>query len=80
MSCHPLQVLGAERVHKEELRIQMDVAIGRAPPLTDGQMQLRLRKEARHLQEEFREENKQVGNRKGEDKSNEQSLRRRTHV
>lgn len=40
------QVEGAERVHKEEMRIQMDVAIGRAPPLTERQLQHRLREEA----------------------------------
>lgn len=49
---------GAEMVHKEELRLQMDVAIGRHPPLTDDQLQGRLRKEARHLRDEFKEENK----------------------
>ena len=38
----------------------MDVAIGRAPPLTDGQMQGRLRHEAHELLAEFREHNKQV--------------------
>lgn len=36
-------------MHKEELRLQMDVAIGKHPPLTDDQMQGRLRKEAHHL-------------------------------
>lgn len=40
------QVEGAERVHKEEMRLQMDVAIGKAPPLTEDQMQHRLREEA----------------------------------
>ena len=38
----------------------MDVAIGRAPPLTDGQMQGHLRREAHELVAEFREHNKQV--------------------
>ena len=40
------QVEGAERVHKEEMRLQMDVAIGKAPPLTEDQLQHRLREEA----------------------------------
>ena len=48
-------------MHKEELRLNMDIAIGRAPPLSEGQMQGRLRKEAHHLVEEFRDHNKQVG-------------------
>lgn len=52
------KIEGAEMVHKEELRLQMDVAIGKHPPLTDDQMQGRLRKEARHLRDELREENK----------------------
>ncbi len=47
-------------MHTEELRLKMDVAIGRAPPLTDGQMQGRLRHEAHELLAEFREHNKQV--------------------
>ena len=47
-------------MHKEELRLNMDIAIGRAPPLSDGQMQGRLRKEAHHLVAEFRDHNKQV--------------------
>ncbi len=34
-------------MHQEEMRLQMDVAIGRAPPLTDAQMQQHLRREAR---------------------------------
>ena len=55
------QVEGARHVHKEELRLNMDIAIGRAPPLTDGQMQGRLRQEAHHLLAEFRDHNKQVG-------------------
>ena len=38
----------------------MDIAIGRAPPLSDGQMQGHLRKEAHHLVQEFREHNKQA--------------------
>lgn len=42
---------GAEKVHKEELRLQMDVAIGRSPPLTDDQLQGRLRKEARDVRD-----------------------------
>ena len=47
-------------MHTEELRLRMDVAIGRAPPLTDGQLQGRLRHEAHELVAEFREHNKQV--------------------
>ena len=56
-----MQVEGARHVHREELRLNMDIAIGRAPPLTEGQMQGRLRDEAHHLVAEFREHNKQVG-------------------
>jgi len=59
------QVEGAHKVHTEELRLKMDVAIGRAPPLTDGQMQGRLRHEAHELLAEFREHNKQVRSRQG---------------
>ena len=55
-----MQIEGARKVHTEELRLTMDVAIGRAPPLTDGQMQGRLRHEAHELLAEFREHNKQV--------------------
>ena len=33
-------------MHKEEMRLQMDVAIGKAPPLTEDQLQDRLREEA----------------------------------
>lgn len=54
------KIEGAELVHKEELRLQMDVAIGKHPPLSDDQLQERLRKEARHLRDEFREENKKA--------------------
>lgn len=54
------RVEGAEEVHKEELRLQMDVSLGRAPPLTEGQLQWRLRTEAKELYEEFREANKQA--------------------
>jgi len=53
------KVEGAERVHKEELRLQMDIAIGRSPPLTDDQLQHRLREEAHEIRDDFREENKQ---------------------
>ena len=38
-------------MHKEELRLQMDVAIGRSPPLTEDQLQGRLRKEARDVRD-----------------------------
>ena len=55
-----MQIEGARKVHTEELRLTMDVAIGRAPPLTDGQMQGRLRHEAHELLAEFREHNKQA--------------------
>ena len=48
---HPPQVEGAEMVHKEELRLQMDVAIGKFPPLTEDQLQGRLRKEAREVRD-----------------------------
>ena len=54
------QVEGARHVHTEELRLNMDIAIGRAPPLSDGQMQRRLQQEARHLVDEFRDHNKKV--------------------
>ncbi len=37
---------GAALVHKEEMRLQMDVAIGKAPPLNDAQTQEKLREEA----------------------------------
>lgn len=45
------QVEGAERVHKEELRLQMDIAIGKAPALTDDQLQHRLREEAHEIRD-----------------------------
>lgn len=33
-------------MHKDEMRLIMDVAIGKAPPLTEDQLQHRLREEA----------------------------------
>ena len=35
------KVEGAKEVHKHELRLRMDAAIGRAPPLTEPQLQAR---------------------------------------
>lgn len=36
-----LQVEGAKLVHRHELRLRMDAAIGRAPPISDMEMQVR---------------------------------------
>ena len=38
-----LQLEGAREVHKHELRLRMDAAIGRAPPLQDGELQVSAR-------------------------------------
>ncbi|KAK9808357.1 hypothetical protein WJX73_005703 [Symbiochloris irregularis] len=49
------KVEGAEAVHHHELRLRMDSAIGRAPPLSEAEMQIELRREAHHLMDEFKE-------------------------
>ena len=35
-----LQLEGAKEVHHHELRLRMDAAIGRTPPLVDGELQV----------------------------------------
>ncbi|BDA48808.1 Proton extrusion protein PcxA [Coccomyxa sp. Obi] len=52
------KVEGAKLVHRHELRLRMDAAIGRAPPISDMEMQMELRREALHIAEEFREHNR----------------------
>ncbi|CAL5223632.1 g6176 [Coccomyxa viridis] len=52
------KIEGAKEIHKHELRLRMDAAIGRAPPLSDFELQTELRREALHLAEEFRERNR----------------------
>ncbi|KAK9917370.1 hypothetical protein WJX75_003623 [Coccomyxa subellipsoidea] len=52
------KVEGAKLVHKHELRLRMDAAIGRAPPISDLEMQMELRREALRLAEEFRGHNR----------------------
>lgn len=52
------KVEGAKEVHKAEMRMRMDAAIGRAPPLSYNELQAQLRHEAHELVEEFQEKNK----------------------
>ena len=35
-----MQLEGAKLVHEHELRMRMDAAIGRTPPLEDGELQV----------------------------------------
>lgn len=49
---------GAKEVHKAEMRMRMDAAIGRAPPLSYTELQAQLRVEAHELLDEFIEKNK----------------------
>ena len=49
---------GAKEVHKAEMRMRMDAAIGRAPPLSYTELQAQLRLEAHELLDEFIEKNK----------------------
>ena len=51
------KVEGAERVHQEEARVRMLMAIGQAPPLDEVGMARHLREFARELQEEERHHN-----------------------
>ncbi|KAK9815440.1 hypothetical protein WJX72_003688 [[Myrmecia] bisecta] len=51
------KVEGAKEVHRHELRLRMDAAIGRAPPLTEDTLQAELRREAQHLAAKFQEGN-----------------------
>ena len=52
------KVEGAKEVHKAEMRMRMDAAIGRAPPLSYNELQAQLRHEAHELVEGFQEKNK----------------------
>ncbi|CAK0741175.1 hypothetical protein CVIRNUC_001305 [Coccomyxa viridis] len=52
------KIEGAKEVRKHDLRLRMDAAIGRAPPLSDFELQAELRREALHLAEGFRERNR----------------------
>jgi hypothetical protein len=51
------KVEGAQRLHVEEARVRMEVALGRAPPLDDRAMQRHLRTFAREVREEERARN-----------------------
>ena len=50
----------SRQVHKHALRMRMDAAIGRAPPISDVELQAQLRVEARRLAQEFRERNERA--------------------
>lgn len=52
------KIEGAKDVHKAEMRMRMDAAIGRAPPLSYSELQAQLRHEAHEMVEEFQEKNK----------------------
>lgn len=52
------KIEGAKDIHKAEMRMRMDAAIGRAPPLSYSELQAQLRHEAHELVEEFQEKNK----------------------
>ncbi len=54
------KVEGAHEIHKEELRLRMEAAIGRHPALTNDELQVHLHEEALHIAEEFREKNKRA--------------------
>jgi hypothetical protein len=46
------------QVHQEEVRLNMDIALGRAPELDEDEMQAHLRHKALEVLEETREHNK----------------------
>eukprot|EP01023_Acetabularia_acetabulum_P050217 TRINITY_DN5411_c0_g2_i2.p1 TRINITY_DN5411_c0_g2~~TRINITY_DN5411_c0_g2_i2.p1 ORF type:complete len:424 (-),score=97.23 TRINITY_DN5411_c0_g2_i2:773-2020(-) len=48
---------GAEEIHKEEMRLRMEAAVGIAPPLEEDEMMLNLHETALEIREEIREEN-----------------------
>ncbi len=52
------KIEGAKDIHKAEMRMRMDAAIGRAPPLSYNELQAQLKHEAHELMEEFTERNK----------------------
>lgn len=52
------KIEGAKDIHKAEMRMRMDAAIGRAPPLSYSELQAQLRREAHELVEEAQEKNK----------------------
>lgn len=52
------EVEGAHEVHQEEVRLNMDIALGRAPELDEDEMQAHLRHKALEVLEETREHNK----------------------
>lgn len=54
------KIEGAHEIHKEELRLRMEAAIGRYPALTNEEMQVHLHEEALHIADEFREKNKRA--------------------
>eukprot|EP00884_Botryococcus_braunii_P015404 jgi/Botrbrau1/2547/Bobra.0079s0034.1 len=50
---------GGREVHRHELRLRMEAAVGRIPPLSDAEMQVELRAEAFRVKHELEERNKQ---------------------
>lgn len=52
------KIEGAKDIHKAEMRMRMDAAIGRAPPLSYNELQAQLKHEAHELVEHFTERNK----------------------
>lgn len=52
------KIEGAKDIHKAEMRMRMDAAIGRAPPLSYTELQAQLKSEAHELVEQFTGRNK----------------------
>lgn len=54
------KVAGAHAMHREEVRLRLEVSIGQAPPLTDDAMLEHLREEASHFASDMKQYNKQA--------------------
>lgn len=52
------KVEGAQEVHKEELRLKLEAAVGQAPPLTDEVLLQHLRKQAKEIETTMRQDNR----------------------